>query len=225
MLRIVLLLITFLLVPSCGEPVTANAGARILLLGDSMMASNRSTGQSVSEAIERHLGQGVIDRSVVGARYFFPLPLAASAGLGLPFQVRPGPWETVVLNGGGNDLLFGCGCGKCGRVLDRLISADGKAGAIPGLVARLRATGAKVIYVGYLRSPGSPSLITPCRPAGTELDKRLALMAARDKGTTFLPMSDLVPFGDRSLHQIDRIHPSAKGSQAIADRIVRQIGG
>jgi acyl-CoA thioesterase I len=39
----------------------------------------------------------------------------------------------------------------------------------------------------------------------------------------FVPMSDLVPDGDPSLHQQDLIHPSPKGSAAIAARLAAAI--
>lgn len=196
---------------------------RILVMGDSMVAWNRASGNSVADVIEASLGAKVTDRSVTAARYFYALPISGSLGLRLTAQYRPGNWDWVVMNGGGNDLLFGCGCGKCARMLDRLVSKDGLKGAIPDFVTRIRKSGAKVIYTGYLRNPGIPSPIRACRPAGNELDRRLAQMAKARAGVTFLPLSDLVPNGDRSFHAADMIHPSIKGSRAIAARILAKM--
>jgi lysophospholipase L1-like esterase len=207
----------------CGEAVTSTTQSRILVLGDSMMASNSVANGTVADGIEAALGEEVIDRSVIGARYFYLLPLSGAAGLRLDAQYRPGKWDFVVLNGGGNDLLFGCGCGKCDGVLNRLVSPDGRTGAIPTFVAKLRASGARVVYVGYLRNPGTATPVKACGPAGNELDRRLGRMAALDSGVDFLAMSDLVPNGDTSFHQFDRIHPSPKGSRAIAQRIAARI--
>jgi lysophospholipase L1-like esterase len=207
----------------CGEAVTSTTQSRILVLGDSMMASNSVVNGTVADGIEAALGEEVIDRSVIGARYFYLLPLSGAAGLRLDAQYRPGKWDFVVLNGGGNDLLFGCGCGKCDGVLNRLVSPDGRTGAIPTFIAKLRASGARVIYVGYLRNPGTATPVKACGPAGNELDRRLGRMAALDSGVDFLAMSDLVPNGDTSFHQFDRIHPSPKGSRAIAQRIAARI--
>ena len=187
------------------------------------MASNRIGGFAVANVMERDLGEDVLDRSVVGARYFYALPISGSTGLRLSAQYWPGKWDWIVMNGGGNDLLFGCGCGKCDRMLNRLVSADGRSGAIPSFVADIRKSGARVIYVGYLRNPGVMTPIKACGPAGNELDRRMALMAERDAGVTFLPMSDLVPNEDTSYHQFDLIHPSVKGSRAIALRITHAI--
>ncbi len=217
--KLVSLVALFLLL-SCGEPVPRDGEARILLLGDSMMASNRASGQSVADIIEAGLGREVVDKSVPGARYFYALPISGSAGLNIPKQYRPGPWDFVVMNGGGNDLLFGCGCGRCDGVMNRLISPDGRSGAIPALVKTLVSDGARVIYTGYLRNPGVQTLIKSCGPAGNELDRRMQRLAALEPGMQYLLLADLVPYKDKSYHQVDLIHPSVKGSQAIGQRIV-----
>lgn len=196
---------------------------RILVMGDSMMAWNHGTGSSVADVIEATLGAEVVDRSISGARYFHALPITGSLGMRLTKQYRTGQWDWVVMNGGGNDLLFGCGCGKCDKMLDRLVSKDGRIGAIPEFIERIRQTGAQVLYVGYLRNPGIPSPIRACRPAGNELDRRLAKMARARPGVSFVPMADLVPTGDRTFHHGDMIHPSIKGSGGIAARIVSKI--
>lgn len=218
------LLILFILTTFCLSPSNAQSrDIRILVLGDSMMAWNHGTGNSVADAIEATLGAKVVDRSLSGARYFYGLPISGSLGLRLTKQYRTGNWDWVVMNGGGNDLLFGCGCSKCDRMLDRLVSKDGRQGAIPEFVEQIRKSGAQVLYVGYLRNPGIPSPIRACRPAGNELDRRLAKMAQTRTGVSFVPMADLVPTGDRSFHHGDMIHPSIKGSGHIAARIVTRI--
>jgi lysophospholipase L1-like esterase len=224
MLRPLLALVCFFLLLGCGEAITTSTkDARILLMGDSMMAANRNSGRSVADGIEGQLGEEVIDRSVYAARIIYILPITGAAGLSIPAQFQKGEWDWVVLNGGGNDLMFGCGCGYCNAMVDRLISKDGSSGAIPELVARIRKSGAKVVYSGYLRNPGLFTPVRPCRVYGDELDRRLARMDARDPGMIFLPMSDLVPTGDPSLHQEDLVHPSPKGSAAIAARIAAAI--
>ncbi len=212
---------------ACTETVTRADAPRILLMGDSMMALHGTVGQSVSHAMERRLGEPVIDRSVSGARFLYALPISGAAGLNITKQYRAGDWDWIVMNGGGNDILFGCGCGACDRRLDRLISEDGKRGVIPGFVSRMRATGANVVMVGYLHTPGVRSPIERCVDEGNEMDARMARLAALDRGVHFLAMSDVVPPGDRTYHALDLIHPSPKGSDAIGGRIadlIRQRG-
>ncbi len=208
----------------CGEPVSRGEASRILAMGDSLLAWHGATGHAVSDRLEHYLGEPVTDRSVVGAWMIYEMPISGAMGLSIPRQYRPGNWDWVILNGGGNDLWLGCGCSFCKNRLNRLISEDGQAGKIPDLVRRVRASGARVIYLGYLRSPGFGSPIEHCRDEGAIFDRRLAAMASLDPGVTFQSLADLVPSGDKSFHAADRIHPSRKGSAAIAQRIAKVIG-
>lgn len=205
----------------CGEAVAPQA--QVLMMGDSLLAVNGLTGHSVGDALEKTLGQPVTDRSVMGASFLYPLPLSGAAGLKISAQYARGDWDWVVLNGGGNDVLWHCGCGRCDRFLDRLISRDGRSGAIAKQVAKLRGTGAKVAFIGYLRSNGFASPVDKCAATGDEMDRRLTRMAATDPGVVFVPLADLVPEGDTSFYSPDRIHPSPKGSAAIAARIAKAI--
>lgn len=218
MLRLLLALVATLSLTGCLETVTESSEARVLVMGDSMMAFNRAGGGSVADAIESGLGEEVIDRAVTGAGV-----LGNSASEGIPGQFVSHDWDWVVLNGYGNDLLWGCGCGACAPQVTRLISADGSSGAIPDLVERLRDGGARVIYTGYLRTPGFASPVEGCVALGDEMDRRLAAMAAQDAGVFFLSLADLVPHGDQSFHGPDRVHPSPKGSLAIGGRVVGLI--
>ncbi|MDF9303720.1 SGNH/GDSL hydrolase family protein [Rhodobacteraceae bacterium R_SAG7] len=222
MIRRALLLLSFCFLTACGATVTGT-DTRILAMGDSLMAWNGLSQQSIPDVVSKELGEPVADRSVLGARMIYRLPISGAAGLSIPKQYRGGKWEWVILNGGGNDLWLGCGCGQCDRKMDKLISQDGATGAFPELVTRIRETEARVIMLGYLRTPGRSSPIENCRDEGDLLDARLAQLAAGDAGVTFLPAADLVPYGDLSFHAPDRIHPSPKASRIIAERVAAII--
>ena len=196
---------------------------RILVMGDSLLASHAISGRSVGDYLRKITKAQVDTRPVLGARMIYKLPITGALGMSIPKQFSGDEWSWVVLNGGGNDLWLGCGCNRCARKLERLISADGTRGAIPSLVGRIRKTGAKVIYVGYLRSPGFDSPIENCRDEGDALEARIAKLAELDPGVTFQALTDLVPEGDLSFHAADRIHPSLKASKAIAARIAQII--
>lgn len=208
-----------LLLAACAETAPQDRSARILFMGDSLLAWHGATGQSVSDSVEDYLGEEVIDRSVPGAQMIYGLPISGALGMSIPKQYRPGPWTWIVVNGGGNDLWLGCGCKRCDTEMDRLISSDGQNGSIPALVRRLRSTGAQVIYTGYLRSPGVGSMIEHCRNEGDELEARIARAADAMDGVYFLSLADLVPEGDRSFHAADMIHPSVRGSRTIGAMI------
>ncbi|MFK7752179.1 MAG: SGNH/GDSL hydrolase family protein [Sedimentitalea sp.] len=224
-LKIMAFLSAMVVLASCGETVSRSQDARILAMGDSMLAWHATSHQSVSHALEKQLGEEVIDRSVVGARVLYELPISGALGLNIAKQYRPGNWDWIIVNGGGNDLWLGCGCFRCDRKMNRLALEDGSDGEIPRMIARLRMSGAKVIYVGYLRSPGVGSLIEHCRTEGNELERRIARYADTDEGVHFVSLAELVPHGDRSFHSADMIHPSIKGSATIGAYIARIIGG
>lgn len=197
--------------------------SRILTMGDSLLATHSISGRAVSNAVSKVLGEAVTDRSVSGARHIYRLPITGAMGMKIAKQYRPGKWEWVILNGGGNDLWFGCGCQKCDRKINQLISDNGRNGEIPRLVKTIRKTGARVIYVGYLRSPGRNSPIESCKDDGNELERRIDVMAKADKGIYFLSLDKMVPFGDRSYHAFDMVHPSLKASREIGKRIAAII--
>lgn len=222
-LRLFSCLLALQLIASCGGQETVSRNGRILVMGDSMMAWNRLTGRSVSSFIEQELSEPVFDRSVSGAQMTYRLPISGSLGMNISHQFKAGARDWVVLNGGGNDLLFDCGCGRCENKLDSLISENGDWGAIASLLTRIRATGANVIYVGYLRSPGVGSLIEHCRDEGDELEARISRFAEQTEGIYFVSLRDLVPHGDRSYHAMDMIHPSPRASRAIARRVTEII--
>ena len=212
------------LLAACTDPVPHDGQARILAMGDSLMAWHGTSRNSVADHLAITLRQPVVDRSVVGARVIYDLPVSGALGMNIAKQYRAGQWDWVVINGGGNDLWLGCNCTRCERKMARLIAGDGQSGEIPRMVARIRASGAQVIYVGYLRSPGVGSPIEHCRDEGDELERRVARMANRREGVHFLSLADLVPPGDRSYHALDMIHPSRKASAVISARIATVIG-
>jgi hypothetical protein len=221
--KLIVTCVTLFALSGCAERAPKDREGAVLVIGDSLLAWNGGSKRAVSDVMEQQLGVPVVDRSVSAARMLYNLPVSGAAGLSIPKQRIKGDWDWVVVNGGGNDLWLGCGCVSCSRKMNRLVSEDGNSGAIPDLVAKLRASGSKVIYLGYLRSPGRGSLIAHCRDEGKELDRRATQMAAQDEGVCFLSLADLVPHGDRSYHALDMIHPSVKGSAAIGNQISRLI--
>lgn len=196
---------------------------RILVIGDSLLAKNRLSGHNVAARLSDLLDTPVADHSVAGAWMIYNLPITGAMGLSIPKQWRDDDWDWVIMNGGGNDLWLGCGCNNCDYKLDRLIAENGRRGAIPSLVQKIRHSGARVLIVGYLRNPGFSSPIKSCKEAGDTLEARIARLAEIDPNVYFHPLTDLVPHGDLSFHAIDRIHPSFKASDAIARRLLQVI--
>lgn len=196
---------------------------RILAMGDSLMAAHGSSGRAIPNVVARNLNEPVINKSMVGARIIYALPITGAMGLNIEKQFRGGSFDWVIINGGGNDLWLGCGCHSCDTRMERMISRDGENGRIPLLIDRLRSTGAQILWIGYLRSPGVNSPIESCKDEGDELEARLAALAMAENDVHFLSIADLVPYGDRSYHGFDMIHPSLKASAEIAARVTAYI--
>lgn len=205
-------------------PGTANAkDARILAIGDSLMAWHRGSDSSIADIVARELQEPVENRSISGARIIYRLPISGSLGMKISSQYRGDSVDWVIITGGGNDLWLGCGCNRCERRMTSMITPDAGRGELVDLVQRIRSQGARVLYLGYLRSPGADSPIEACKNEAEAFEARLAKLAEQDPGVYFHSIADLVPMGDRSFHGADMIHPSRKASSIIGQQIAKVI--
>lgn len=221
--KFVLVFVASVSLSGCGEQVSRDENARLLAMGDSMLAWHRAEGQSISDYVEARLGEEVVDRSVIGAQFTYFLPISGALGMNIGKQYRPGNWDWVILNGGGNDLWLSCGCVECDWMIDLLVSQDLKSGKVVDTIRKIRARGTKVVYVGYLHSPGVKSLVDHCKDEDIEFEARVAALAETDPGVHYLELSKLVPPKDTSFHAVDRIHPSRKASEVIGEMIADVI--
>jgi lysophospholipase L1-like esterase len=219
-----LILFVFLSVVASQQRAHAQDKPRILAIGDSLMAWHRNESKSIADSLEASLGEPVLNRSISGARIIYGLPVTGALGLRISSQFRDREqYDWVIITGGGNDLMFGCGCARCERRMNRMITAEADKGDVVSLVQHIRKTGARVIYVGYLRSPEMESPIENCKDEGDTFEARLATLAKQDEGVFFHSIAELVPAGDRSFHGLDMIHPSQKASTIIGQQLADLI--
>ncbi len=211
MLRALALLI-FLAGPAAAQdPVT--------VIGDSILAWNRLSGNSVGQGLSRALDRAVDDNAVSGARI--------SGGRRILREIRAqeieqsGGW--VVVDGGANDLLGECRCIRCDGTLAALASRDGRQGEIPVFVDQLLARGHRVVWVGYYGPNGLGGAFDACDDELIELNRRLSRMADRRDGVAFVPIRDLFGPENRGRYFRDNVHPSRSGSAAIAGRVAGVI--
>lgn len=196
-----------------GRGSDANVPGPILVLGDSIMAWNAERGASVADVVAAKLGVRVVSVAVPGSRV-----LGGSDAV--PDQYAPGPWSWVVVQGGGNDLVEGCGCGACEATLDRLLGSDGGRGAIAELAGRARADGAAVLLWSYYELPAdAPFPFGRCNDELVEVRARLARLAASDAGIVLVDGRAAVQPSHPQLYDRDRVHPSAAGSHAIGTQL------
>lgn len=220
--HLTLSLVFSLLVAACGA-VPRSSGGDILVIGDSVLAWNRFSGQDVGPQVEAALGRDVVSRATPGARLRSGR-LGQLAGLSIPDQLSGSSWKWVVMNGGANDLASACGCQTCDAEVETLISSSGTGGVIPALISRARAQGARVVWAGYHEAPASGSF-GGCRPALVEMEKRIAAYAEQTDGVYFVDIEDVLDPAVPGLLASDRTHPGPVGSRLIAQLLARQISG
>ena len=150
--------------------------AKILVIGDIMMAWNDFIGHGVPNVIVDLLNEPVLNVAERGA----VVSGSGDTAFDIRRQYRASDWDRIVFNGGANDLFFKCSCSaSCAPLLNQLISADGKTGEFPKLVSRISAKGPKVMITGYHRVR---QMNAPLRACGNDLDvldRRIAKMAKK----------------------------------------------
>ncbi|GAB5436773.1 SGNH/GDSL hydrolase family protein [Falsiruegeria mediterranea] len=218
-LRFVVAVLLVWILGSCAQQTSQRGD--ILIIGDSVLAWNRAEGRDVGSALASELGRDVVNRAAFGAQ-IGATDLARIVGLSIPGQMPPGRWNWVIANGAANDLGFTCGCTRCGQVIDQLISTDSQSGAIPDLVSKAQAQGARVLWLGYYKAPETTSF-RGCRPGLVEIERRIEVLARSNTGLYFLDAEDVFDPPVRDLFDTDRTHPSAKGSALIGTEIARVI--
>ena len=197
---------------------------RILAIGTSLMRWNALSGNSIAQVILKNVNAPVVDRSQVGSGMLFRQNAGQGAAVSIPEQYISKDWDWTIITGGGNDLLLGCGCMACHDTINELVSENARSGKIPDFLRTIRDNGSKILYIGYLRSPGLLTPIEHCKNEGDLFEARLAKFADREENIYFASMQNIVPYGDASYFSLDRIHPSRKTSKIIGEFAADFIG-
>lgn len=221
---IVLTVLGAMMIALGGCATAPRDGGDILVMGDSVMAWNGSSGNAIPDAMSRSLGREVVSVAVPGAQFANDSRLQSAIGLDIRRQFPGGSWNWVVLNGGANDLGFDdCGCGACGAVVDRLIAPDAQTGAILAFLSMMRINaGAQVLWMGYYAGNGKGSF-EGCRDDLVMLEERIARHAAGRDGVFFVDSEAVIDPRDPTHFAKDNTHPSPQGSALIGALLARTI--
>ena len=204
--------------------------ASILAVGDSIVAMNGQLCQGVAGHAALSLDRYVQDQSVGGRRLDHP-----DSDDDIMGQYQAGPWEWVVMTGGGNDLLQECSCNAdghdaeaCEQVLDSLVDLDSGTGELLDLLDLVRAdesNAATVILLGYYPfTDGSWANFDGCNAYLPELNARYEALAEQEEDLVFLATEELMDLQTQPEHiWIDGIHPSAEGSRALGQLVAEFI--
>ena len=212
--------------PSIGEEPS------ILAVGDSIMAMNGQVCQGVAGRAGLALDRYVQDHSVGGRRLDHP-----DSDDDIMGQYEAGPWEWVVMTGGGNDMLQECQCNVTGHdeqacldTIDSLVDLDAGTGEIYDFLAMVRAdetNAATVLLLGYYDfTESSWASFDGCNPYLPELNARYEALAGTEADFVYVSTAatmDLTDHPDRIW--IDGIHPSTEGSQALGWLVAETISG
>ncbi|WP_165586944.1 SGNH/GDSL hydrolase family protein [Pseudaestuariivita atlantica] len=192
----------------------------VIVAGDSVMAWNRAAGGSVADRLQEFGVKDVTDVSRSGARISAPA-LAQVAARDIRRQVRRARDAIVVLDGGANDLAAECSCRACAEVLDGLISADGRRGEIPAMVASMLRRGNRVVWAYYYDSPHGGGPFSPCADEIDIMEARIAKLARALPQMSTVDMAAVIDPANPAHYDPDRVHPSQLGSARIA-ALIRQ---
>ena len=205
-----------LILPACVVfPEATDRDAHILAMGDSVIAWNREEGASIADAIERRLGEPVVDASVPGAK-MRQGGVRGAFGFSIPDQYRTGDWDAVILNGGANDLMSECNCNRCDAIVRRLVRRD-----YPALVNALG--NAQIFIVSYYGAAGDrPGRFNSCNDELQQMERRLTSLFATRPNVHVVRVHDAIT-GRPALYDDDRVHPSPAGSRVIGDIVARAL--
>ncbi|SDW92444.1 SGNH/GDSL hydrolase family protein [Litoreibacter albidus] len=205
-------------------PAMGVAGPKddILVIGDSMLEWQSFKRASIPHVLAKETKRRVENRAASGAKLYLTGAQGNSRSV-IPAQYTKGDWNWVVVNGGANDLLVKCGCNRCNKVLDKLITKDGKAGILPDLAARIRKDGPKVILLAYYEGNQRPNLFSRCERVVRELTDRQRALAARLEGVELVRSKPAINPANRSHFALDGVHLSRKGARRVGILLARSL--
>lgn len=222
---LVLLCLTVGLGLTLSLPASASTKERtprnVLVVGDSLLDWQRIRGLSIPQVMARATGWNVANRATTGAAMINRGVAKNTRGI-IPAQYREGAWDWVVINGGANDLLTKCGCSRCSRILNKIISPDASSGILVDLVKRARKDGAGVVMVGYLGNP-RPNLFQGCRDEVFEMVRRQKILAKAMPNVQYLSSREVVDVNSRSTFSFDGVHPSGRSTRSIGMHLARTL--
>ena len=216
-----LLLTAVLTLAGCSfVPPAANRDAQVIVVGDSILAWHRGSGQSIPSIVSQSTDLRVSNVAVSGATFL--------GAQGIPSQFVASDWDWAIVNGGANDLQALCQTSDAQQMLDAIVSADGTTGAFPAFVGQVADQGAHVIVLGYYPISDQGGPFAHCRGELDELAVRQSRMADLFPSVTFVDSGRVIGSGDIAAYAPDLVHPSPRGAALIGQllaSVIRRNGG
>lgn len=200
---------------------TPLAAQNVTIIGDSILAWNRETGESVGDTLSARLGRPVEDLSTGGALFRGGFWAFGDDIRGQFKESETAP-DVVVFNGGGNDLAPFCHDEESYAVMDRLVAPD-LTGAIPAFVDELNAAGITALFLGYYDMPDEDVEFAPCVPMFETMGDRLLTLADQTPGFYFVSGASVIDPSDLGNFDEDKVHPSPRASELLGVLLADQI--
>lgn len=194
----------------------------VVLVGDSILAWNRETGESIGDALASQINKPVANLAESGALFMAGF---WEFGEDIPAQLDGAKPDILILTGGGNDVEPGCGTRKAAQIIDRMIAAD-LSGELADFVEPLTEQGTQVVYLAYYDLPDITSEFTPCRSDLLTLEARAIALADQTDGFRVAAGRSAIDPADLTLYDPDGIHPSPAGAAllgALLADTIRQL--
>jgi len=185
------------------------AAQSIIAVGDSILEWNDDA--SIPAILSRELNLPVDNRAVSGAEVSTGF-WGGLRGFDIRKQLGADRPDILVMTGGGNDLGEACGCLQiCAQEVEVLMT-EGGGGELGQFLNDVTADGTLVFFLGYATPPVGGNEFSGCVPYFETLATRVAQIPS----VTYLSVDDVIDPMDISFYDEDRVHPSVKGSAAMA---------
>jgi acyl-CoA thioesterase-1 len=195
--------------------ITPGGEASVVAIGDSILAWHGPRCQSVVHHTALSLEQPVDNAAVNGARLVEDEPIAE--------QLPEGDYDTVLIDGGANDLngrLDVCEDGDLDAALDEL-SAE-MARIVDGQVQLDR----EVWLLGYYRMPEDARYgFGACGDELEALNQRYLGLAEAREGVEFLDLGEVIAPTDLEALDADKVHPSPLGAERLGAFLAEALSG
>lgn len=196
----------------CAQLDTLPREPSVLAIGDSILAWNNDRCHGIPERAGLVAGVHVDNRAVSGT-------VMHEIASQYDAARDDGPWDVVIVDGGGNDVNSFCECGACDGVLADVSERTDT------LLDLMRDDGARVILVDYFGFHARAWYgFDRCEAALEDLQaQREGVDAARDD-VTFVDLGALVTPDDHpEAYTFDYVHPSDEGSRILGALVAESL--
>jgi acyl-CoA thioesterase I len=197
----------------CGQLDALPRTPSVLAIGDSILAWNNDRCHGIPERAGLVAGVHVDNRAVSGT-VMHEIASQYDAA-----RIDGGPWDVVIVDGGGNDVNSFCECGACDAVLDDVATRTN------ALLDLAREDGASVVLVDYFGFDERAWYgFDRCEQALADLQAMHEEIDRERDDVTLVDLGALVTPDDHpEAYTFDYVHPSDEGSRILGELLAESL--